>query len=76
MADNRLYIGNIKTGEFYCFTKGYGAEWNPIKERDFKGINEILKTDYCDSPELTLVLFSERDDELYYKFMRGNFEDF
>lgn len=67
MANNRIYIGNKQTKEYYCFSKtDAGSTWREMwHQRDIDGFNKILRSDNSWNDKTELVLFTESDSEMF-----------
>jgi len=59
MADNRLYIANLETRQMVGIAKGYGPDWD-MNEHGVENFKKMLNTTYCDTPDDSLVLFTEK----------------
>lgn len=69
MANNRLFIGNMETGEFACIAKDAdNGTWRPINEVGLSDLNRILQTDSIWNNKTDIVFFTESDSPLYYFF--------
>ena len=71
MADNRLYVANLETRQVVGIAKGYGPDWH-MNEHGVENFKKMLNTTYCDTPDDSLVLFTERS-EFYDVIMRLGF---
>ena len=60
MANNRLFVGNMETGEFACLAKDAdNGTWRPINEVGLSDLNRILQTDsictYCEEVKIFII---------------------
>jgi hypothetical protein len=71
MADNRLFIGNIKEGTYACVTKYHDSSWVlPEKEDIGKWIENNSDIDECTTGGRTKLVFFTEYDDLYDWFLQ------
>ena len=73
MANNRLYIGNVDTGEFECISKSSDF-FRKLKVQDLKRLNRIVITACGWDSKTPLKIFTENDDYWFDYFHKFNKE--
>ena len=64
MANNRLYLGNKKTGEFIMLAKQWGGSWECWHDCGTRVIQNFIESEFDGGHSTDLQLFTEMDGRL------------